>query len=67
MNATEAVAAALEAAPDALGWHRWAPPSSAVRSASDDGPHFYMGGAMGCGLGIALGIADGAPDRTCSP
>ena len=64
MNATEAVAAALEATPDALVVASLGTAVSAVRSASDDGPHFYMGGAMGCGLGIALGIADGVPDRT---
>jgi thiamine pyrophosphate-dependent acetolactate synthase large subunit-like protein len=65
VNATEAVAAALEAVrSDSLVVASLGTATSALRAASDDGPHFYMGGAMGCGLGIALGIADGVPDRS---
>jgi thiamine pyrophosphate-dependent acetolactate synthase large subunit-like protein len=31
--------------------------------ASNDGPHLYFGGAMGCALPTALGVADAAPAR----
>jgi thiamine pyrophosphate-dependent acetolactate synthase large subunit-like protein len=64
VNATEAVAAALEAVPEAVAVASLGTATSALRAASDDGPHFYMGGAMGCGLAVALGVAEGLPDRS---
>jgi thiamine pyrophosphate-dependent acetolactate synthase large subunit-like protein len=36
--------------------------TSAVRDATDDGPHLYMGGAMGAALAAALGVAEELPD-----
>ena len=37
--------------------------TSALRLASDDGPHLYLGGAMGCGLAVSLGVAEARRDR----
>jgi thiamine pyrophosphate-dependent acetolactate synthase large subunit-like protein len=37
--------------------------TSALRLVSDDGPHLFLGGAMGCGLAVALGVAEARPDR----
>jgi thiamine pyrophosphate-dependent acetolactate synthase large subunit-like protein len=59
----DAVAAALAAAPDALFVSSLGTATSALRLASDDGPHLYLGGAMGCGLATALGVADVRPGR----
>ena len=50
MNATEATRALLAAAPDALFVASLGTPTSALRAAGDDGPHLYMGGAMGTAL-----------------
>ena len=63
----EAVAAALEAVPDALGVASLGTATSALRAASDDGPHFYMGGAMGCGLAWRSGSRTAGPSAPCSP
>ena len=62
MKAADAVAAAVEAAPDALFVASLGTATSALRLASNDGPHLYLGGAMGCGLATALGVADCRPD-----
>jgi thiamine pyrophosphate-dependent acetolactate synthase large subunit-like protein len=59
----EAAAAAVAAAPNALFVSSLGTATSALRLASDDGPHFYLGGAMGCGLAVALGVAEARPDR----
>ena len=64
MKAADAVAAAVEAAPDALFVASLGTATSALRLASGDGPHLYLGGAMGCGLATALGVADCRPDRS---
>ncbi len=63
MRAADAVAAAVEAAPDALFVSSLGTATSALRLASGDGPHLYLGGAMGCGLAAALGVADCRPER----
>jgi len=59
----EATRALLSAAPDALFVASLGTPTSALRAASDDGPHLYMGGAMGTALAAAIGVADKRPDR----
>jgi thiamine pyrophosphate-dependent acetolactate synthase large subunit-like protein len=64
VKAAEAVAAAVEAAPDALFVASLGTATSALRVASGDGPHLYLGGAMGCGLAAALGVADCRPERS---
>ena len=63
MNATTATRALLDACPDALVVAALGTAVSALREASDDGPHLYMGGAMGSALGVALGVADRRPER----
>jgi thiamine pyrophosphate-dependent acetolactate synthase large subunit-like protein len=60
---SEAVAAAVAALPDALGVSSLGTATSALRLATDDGPHLYLGGAMGCGLAAALGVAEARPER----
>ena len=63
MNPTEVVAAVLSAAPGALYVASLGTPTSALRAASDDGPHLYMGGSMGSALAVALGVAEKRPER----
>jgi hypothetical protein len=64
VKAADAVTAAVEAAPRALFVASLGTATSALRLASNDGPHLYLGGAMGCGLATALGVADSRPDRS---
>jgi thiamine pyrophosphate-dependent acetolactate synthase large subunit-like protein len=63
VRAADVVSAAVAAAPDALFVSSLGTATSALRLASDDGPHLYLGGAMGCGLATALGVADCRPGR----
>jgi thiamine pyrophosphate-dependent acetolactate synthase large subunit-like protein len=63
VRAADAVTAAVGAAPDALFVSSLGTATSALRLASQDGPHLYLGGAMGCGLAAALGVADCRPER----
>ena len=64
MNPTTIVKTILGAAPeDALYVASLGTPTSALRRASDDGPHLYLGGSMGTALAAALGVADKRPDR----
>ena len=61
MNALEAVEAVVAASPQAAFISALGTATSALRAATDDGPHFYMGGAMGSALAVALGVAEAAP------
>lgn len=64
MKPAEAVAAVVAGAPaDALFVSSLGTATSALRLATDDGPHLYLGGAMGCGLAVALGVAEARPER----
>lgn len=63
MNPTQAVSALLRAAPDALFVASLGTATSALRAASDDGPHLYMGGSMGSALAVAIGVAERRPQR----
>src|SRR4051812_50128052 len=63
MNPTEVVRAVLAAAPDALYVASLRTPTSALRAASNDGPHLYLGGSMGVALAVALGVAEKRPER----
>jgi thiamine pyrophosphate-dependent acetolactate synthase large subunit-like protein len=63
VNSVDLCSAVLEARPDALYVASLGTATSALRAASDDGPHFYFGGAMACALGFALGVAERKPDR----
>jgi sulfopyruvate decarboxylase subunit beta len=63
MNPTGIARAVLAAAPDALVVASLGTATSALRAASDDGPHLYMGGSMGTALAVALGVAEKRPSR----
>jgi sulfopyruvate decarboxylase subunit beta len=63
VNPTQAVAALLRAHPDALFVASLGTATSALRSASGDGPHLYMGGSMGSALAVAMGVAEKRPGR----
>lgn len=63
MRPAEAVAGALDEAPQALFVSSLGTATSALRLASDDGPHLYLGGAMGCALAVSLGVAEARRDR----
>jgi thiamine pyrophosphate-dependent acetolactate synthase large subunit-like protein len=63
MTPLQAVRSVLEAAPDALFVSSLGTATSALRAASDDGPHLYMGGAMGSALAVAIGVAEKATER----
>ena len=58
MNPTEIVRTILRGAPDALVVSSLGTVTSALRAASDDGPHLYMGGSMGTALATAIGVAE---------
>lgn len=64
MTAADAVAAAVEAAGDALFVSSLGSATSALRLVTGDGAHLYLGGAMGCGLATALGVAERCPERS---
>lgn len=63
LNAVDVAAALVRHAPDALFVASLGTATSALRKASNDGPHLYFGGAMGCALPTALGVADAVPAR----
>jgi thiamine pyrophosphate-dependent acetolactate synthase large subunit-like protein len=63
MNPTGIVRTILDRAPGALYVASLGTATSALRAASDDGPHLYMGGSMGSALAAALGVADKQPSR----
>jgi thiamine pyrophosphate-dependent acetolactate synthase large subunit-like protein len=63
MNATDAARALLGAVPEALFVSSLGTATSALREASDDGPHLYLGGSMGAALAAAMGVADTRPER----
>lgn len=63
MNPTEIVSALLRGAPQALFVTSLGTATSALRVASEDGPHLYMGGSMGSALAVALGVARKRPER----
>jgi thiamine pyrophosphate-dependent acetolactate synthase large subunit-like protein len=50
-------------APEALFVSSLGTATSALRLASNDGPHLYLGGAMGCGLAVAIGVAEARSER----
>jgi thiamine pyrophosphate-dependent acetolactate synthase large subunit-like protein len=63
VNPTDIVRAILAAAPDALVVASLGTPTSALRAASDDGPHLYLGGSMGTALAAAIGVAEKRSER----
>jgi thiamine pyrophosphate-dependent acetolactate synthase large subunit-like protein len=63
VRATEVAAAVVETFPNALCVSSLGTATSALRSASADGPHFYLGASMGSALASAMGVAEAVPDR----
>lgn len=63
MKAAEVALAVVETLPAALCVSSLGTATSAVRSVSGDGPHFYLGAAMGSALAAAMGVAEALPDR----
>ncbi len=63
MNATDVTRAVLDAARSALFVSSLGTATSALRRASNDGPHLYLGGSMGSALAAAIGVAVRCPER----
>jgi len=63
MNILDATATVLEGVPDALLVAALGTVTAALRTVSDDGPHLYMGGAMGSAAAAALGVAERVTPR----
>ena len=63
MKATDVALAIVDTYPMALCISSLGTATSALRAASDDGPHFYLGAAMGSALAAAMGVAEAVPDR----
>lgn len=63
MNILEAARTVLERRPDALFVAALGTATSALRTASADGPHLYFGGAMGSATAAALGVAERVAPR----
>jgi thiamine pyrophosphate-dependent acetolactate synthase large subunit-like protein len=63
VQATEVASAILDSVPDALCVASLGTATSALRAASNDGPHFYFGASMGSALAGAMGVAEALPDR----
>ncbi|MQA14328.1 MAG: hypothetical protein GEV09_09185 [Pseudonocardiaceae bacterium] len=64
MKARDVARGSLTALPDALFVSALGTATSALRHASSDGPHLYLGGAMGSALAVALGVAEERIERT---
>jgi thiamine pyrophosphate-dependent acetolactate synthase large subunit-like protein len=63
VNSTSAVEAVVQAIPDALFVASLGTATSALRAVTEDGPHLYLGGAMGSALAVAVGVAEKCPAR----
>jgi thiamine pyrophosphate-dependent acetolactate synthase large subunit-like protein len=63
VDPADVAATVLAAYPGALVVAALGTATSALRHASDDGPHLYLGGAMGSALAAAMGVAEAVPER----
>lgn len=63
MKATDIAATIVATLPEALCVSSLGTATSALRSASQDGPHFYLGASMGSALATAMGVAEALPGR----
>lgn len=61
MKAADVASTIVETLPDALCVSSLGTATSALRAASGDGPHFYLGAAMGSALAAAMGVAEALP------
>ncbi len=63
MKPVEVAQAIVDTLPDALCIASLGTAVSALRVASDDGPHYYFGASMGSALPLAMGVAEALPER----
>ncbi len=63
MKATDVAKAIVATLPDAICVSSLGTATSALRLASRDAGHFYLGASMGSALACAMGVADALPDR----
>lgn len=63
MNVNDVVESMVAQIPRAVLVSSLGTATSAARAATDDGPHFYFGAAMGSALAGAVGLAEQVPDR----
>jgi thiamine pyrophosphate-dependent acetolactate synthase large subunit-like protein len=63
VKAVDVARAVIETLPDALCVSSLGTATSALRAASDDGPHFYLGASMGSALAAAMGVAESVAER----
>lgn len=63
MRPCDVATAVVESLPDALCVSSLGTATSALRAATGDGPHLYLGASMGSALAIALGVAEAVPNR----
>jgi thiamine pyrophosphate-dependent acetolactate synthase large subunit-like protein len=63
VKAADVALAIVDTHPGALCVSSLGTATSALRAASHDGPHFYLGGAMGSALATAMGVAEAVDGR----
>jgi thiamine pyrophosphate-dependent acetolactate synthase large subunit-like protein len=63
VKAVDVAQAVIDSLPDVLCVSSLGTATSALRAASGDGPHFYLGASMGSALAAAMGVAEAVPDR----
>jgi thiamine pyrophosphate-dependent acetolactate synthase large subunit-like protein len=63
VKATDVALTIVETYPTALCVSSLGTATSALRAATHDGPHLYLGASMGSALPVAMGVAEAAPDR----
>ncbi len=63
MQPADIALAIVQTLPGALCVSSLGTATSALRSASGDGPHFYFGASMGSALAGAMGVAEAVPGR----
>jgi thiamine pyrophosphate-dependent acetolactate synthase large subunit-like protein len=63
VKATEVAAAIVATLPAAVCVSSLGTATSALRFASNDGPHLYLGASMGSALATAMGVAEAVPER----
>lgn len=63
MRPADIAAAIVQTLPGALCVSSLGTATSALRSASGDGPHLYLGASMGSALAAAMGVAEAVPGR----
>lgn len=63
MKPVDVAVSIVETLPDALCIASLGTAVSALRVASNDGPHYYFGASMGSALATAMGVAEAVPER----